>query len=559
MSEESWVHRGFDAFAAGSFEDGGSNLYVNAKGIIETIHRTDVDNDGYVDIVLPNAQGYNERGPTWIYKPGPGDGSDWERRELPTDSGDLCRIVDLDGDGLRGPDRRQLDQRRVVRAALPHLLGRARRAHGRADRSADGRRVRRGRRRRGRRRASGPGLSVRLGRPPQPGPSAAAARLPAAPGPAVRRRGGGVRTDRHRRAVGGRGRPERRRSRRPGGGQLSARVRVQDRLLPLLGHGGRFRRDASGASDRHGDAGLPGRLQRRRPAGDPVLRQQQGADLLERRGPVQPRQPPDCRDGGAQWRVPPRRALRHGGGRRRRRPGRAHRRHAPRDRNPDRGRSDRGAAVPAAEVRPLGARGGSGWRRPPRADRQQVSGRRDLQHALGDLLERCGRVLARSLQPGGHDGGGGGHRRRPGRRRQAGDRVLQHHDRARQDQPDASLVHLLRRARRGLRRAPPPGAAGGRRVRGLRHRGLRPRRVERPGLREDDGGTRIPRRPGRVPSGPALRPAVLPAVRAGGRFQRGRLPGHPGAQPHVRRQAGNVRQLLAHFLGLGGRLQRGPL
>ncbi len=101
MSGTSWVHRGFEAFAAGNFEDGGSNLYVNAKGIIETIHRTDVDNDGYVDIVLPNAQGYNERGPTWIYKPGPGDGSAWERRELPTDSGDMCRIVDLDDDGYQ--------------------------------------------------------------------------------------------------------------------------------------------------------------------------------------------------------------------------------------------------------------------------------------------------------------------------------------------------------------------------------------------------------------------------------------------------------------------------
>ena len=97
--QEAWVHRGFDAFAQGSCEDGGSNLYVNAKGIVETINRTDVDNDGYVDIVLPNAQGYDERGPTWIYKPGPGDGKDWERRELPNDSGDMCRIVDLDGDG----------------------------------------------------------------------------------------------------------------------------------------------------------------------------------------------------------------------------------------------------------------------------------------------------------------------------------------------------------------------------------------------------------------------------------------------------------------------------
>ena len=99
MNRQAWIHEGFEAFAQGSFEDGGSNLYVNARGILETIHRTDVDNDGYVDIVLPNAQGYNERGPTWIYKPGPGDGADWERRELPTDSGDMGRIVDLDGDG----------------------------------------------------------------------------------------------------------------------------------------------------------------------------------------------------------------------------------------------------------------------------------------------------------------------------------------------------------------------------------------------------------------------------------------------------------------------------
>ena len=54
---DAWIHRGFDDFCRGRFDDGGSNLYVNARGVIETIHRADIDNDGYVDIVLPNSHG----------------------------------------------------------------------------------------------------------------------------------------------------------------------------------------------------------------------------------------------------------------------------------------------------------------------------------------------------------------------------------------------------------------------------------------------------------------------------------------------------------------------
>ena len=99
MVTNTWDHRGFVEFSRGTFEDGGSELYVNADGVIETIHRTDLNNDGYVDIVIPNAQGYIERGPTWIYKPGPGEGKDWERRQLANDSGTGSRVVDLDGDG----------------------------------------------------------------------------------------------------------------------------------------------------------------------------------------------------------------------------------------------------------------------------------------------------------------------------------------------------------------------------------------------------------------------------------------------------------------------------
>ena len=96
---QTWVHRGFEDFARGHFGSGGDNLYVNAKGVIETIHRTDVNNDGFVDIVLPNAHGYTERGPTWIYTQDKGEGQTWPRRELPNDSGWMSRIVDVDGDG----------------------------------------------------------------------------------------------------------------------------------------------------------------------------------------------------------------------------------------------------------------------------------------------------------------------------------------------------------------------------------------------------------------------------------------------------------------------------
>ncbi len=96
-TELAWVHRGFEEFSKGSFDNGGDNLYVNARGTIETIHRFDVNNDGYVDIVFPNSHGYIERGPTWIYTQA--EGRDWPRHELPNDSGWMSRVVDVDGDG----------------------------------------------------------------------------------------------------------------------------------------------------------------------------------------------------------------------------------------------------------------------------------------------------------------------------------------------------------------------------------------------------------------------------------------------------------------------------
>jgi hypothetical protein len=94
------THRGFETFRLGRFDDGGSNLYVNTRGIIQTIHRTDLNGDGLVDIVIPNSHGYTERGPTWVYKPdAEAAGSDWRCTEMPNDSGWVSKVVDVDGDG----------------------------------------------------------------------------------------------------------------------------------------------------------------------------------------------------------------------------------------------------------------------------------------------------------------------------------------------------------------------------------------------------------------------------------------------------------------------------
>lgn len=98
--QATWIQKGFEDFARGSFEDGGSNLYVNAKGMIEMIHRWDVNNDGYVDLVLANSHDHIERGPTWIYQADSGKGREWKRVELANDSGWMSRMADIDGDGF---------------------------------------------------------------------------------------------------------------------------------------------------------------------------------------------------------------------------------------------------------------------------------------------------------------------------------------------------------------------------------------------------------------------------------------------------------------------------
>ena len=95
----SWVHQGFEAFARGRFDDGGSNLYVNADGVMELIHRWDVNSDGAPDLFFANNHDNLERGPTRIYRITADRSLSREFIQLANDSGYSSRIIDLDEDG----------------------------------------------------------------------------------------------------------------------------------------------------------------------------------------------------------------------------------------------------------------------------------------------------------------------------------------------------------------------------------------------------------------------------------------------------------------------------
>lgn len=93
--------RGFAAFARGTFEDGGGNLYVNAHGAVGMIRTWDVNTDGFPDLVLANSHDYTQLGPGLIYRPVRGwPGEKWLAQQLPQLSGWMSRVVDLDGDGF---------------------------------------------------------------------------------------------------------------------------------------------------------------------------------------------------------------------------------------------------------------------------------------------------------------------------------------------------------------------------------------------------------------------------------------------------------------------------
>lgn len=62
-----YVTKGFEAFRKGSFDNGGQNLYVSRKGILQRIFQYDINGDGYPDLIFSNSQSMNERPPIAVY------------------------------------------------------------------------------------------------------------------------------------------------------------------------------------------------------------------------------------------------------------------------------------------------------------------------------------------------------------------------------------------------------------------------------------------------------------------------------------------------------------
>ena len=51
MNKKQWITEGFSGFRKGTFGNGGQNLYVSRKGVLQRIHQTDINRNGYLDLV----------------------------------------------------------------------------------------------------------------------------------------------------------------------------------------------------------------------------------------------------------------------------------------------------------------------------------------------------------------------------------------------------------------------------------------------------------------------------------------------------------------------------
>lgn len=91
-----WSLQGFDQFSKGIFENAGQNLYVSAKGVMQRIWRFDVNNDGFVDLLVTNSHDYGENPPAYLIHDPAGEA---RIQEIFTQGGQTGAVADLNGNG----------------------------------------------------------------------------------------------------------------------------------------------------------------------------------------------------------------------------------------------------------------------------------------------------------------------------------------------------------------------------------------------------------------------------------------------------------------------------
>ncbi len=93
-----WITKGFEGFSKGTLENGGQNLYVSKKGVLQRIFQYDLNLDGYPDIMFGNSQSMNERPPVYVYNNAL---KDQKAVELPTNGPYNGCMADLHGTGYQ--------------------------------------------------------------------------------------------------------------------------------------------------------------------------------------------------------------------------------------------------------------------------------------------------------------------------------------------------------------------------------------------------------------------------------------------------------------------------
>lgn len=91
-----WQLEGFEALSKGTLGNGGQNLYVSKKGVLQRIWQFDVNNDGWTDLPIANSHGYNEHPDVYIISDPAGEGRVQKVLTQGTQGGG---VVDLNGDG----------------------------------------------------------------------------------------------------------------------------------------------------------------------------------------------------------------------------------------------------------------------------------------------------------------------------------------------------------------------------------------------------------------------------------------------------------------------------